>query len=127
MNKSVSLYAPKDRTFSTTKSLLTRVSIAGVVQGTTNHQVWKGIFDEVGLPLDELLKAKGDKNKRKATKQSKLHRSRRKHEVLKIALKDDTNAQREGTKCESGIAMRQFVRQVKSSMSNEHHNPKETP
>ena len=55
MNKSVSSYAPKDRTFSTTNSLLTRVSIAGAVQGANNFQVWTNIFREIRLLLDQLL------------------------------------------------------------------------
>ena len=113
MNKSVSSYAPKDRTFSTTKSLLTRVSIAGAVQGADNLQVWRNIFRKIRLPLDQLLeqfftnmdKHKAAKHKRQATKEGKLRRSSRKHDALKIAHKDDMNAQKQGTKYESGITI----------------------
>ena len=129
MNKSVSSYAPKDRTFSTTKSLLTIVPIAGTVQGFNNLRVWRNIFREIRLPLDQLLeqfftnmdKHKAAKHKRQATKEGKLRRSSRKRDALKITHKDDMDAQKQG------IAMRQMIRQAKTSIANDKRNPKGTP
>ena len=135
MNKSVSSYAPKDRTFSTTKSLLTRVTIAGAVQGTTNLIVWRNVFRKIRLPLDPLLeqffnnmdKHKAAKNKRQSTKEGKLRRSKRKRDALTTAHRDDMQSQKEGTKYESGIAMREKIRNAKTSMANNKRNPQGTP
>ena len=135
MNKSVSSYAPKDRTFSTTKSLLTRVTIAGAVQGTNNLKVWRNVFRKIRLPLDPLLeqfftnmdKHKAAKNKRQSTKEGKLRRSKRKRDALTTAHKDDMQSQKEGTKYESGIAMREMIRKAKTSMANNKRNPQGTP
>ena len=88
INKSVSAYAPKDRTFSTTKALLTRVSVSGAVQGSGNSKVWSSIFEAVGVPIDPVLskqlkntnKYKVSKDKRQASKKGKERRSVNRHE-----------------------------------------------
>ena len=41
LNKSVSSYAPKDRTYSRTNSLDTRIAIAGAIKIVGYYQLWK--------------------------------------------------------------------------------------
>ena len=55
MNKSVTLFTPKDKTFSLTTSLLTRVNIAGAIQNTGNHTLWNQVYDEFNLAFDANL------------------------------------------------------------------------
>ena len=49
MNRSVSSFAPKDRTFSRTMSLQTRVSIAAGVQIAGHYKFWKKVLEAQGI------------------------------------------------------------------------------
>jgi hypothetical protein len=121
MNKSVSAYAPKDRTFSTTKSLLTRVSVPGAVQGSGNSKVWNSIFQEVGVPIDPVLskqlentdKYKVSKDKRQGSKKGKARRSANRHEQLRLTQEQDLRARKDGIAYEADIAMNQAIKIAK--------------
>ena len=135
MNKSVSAYAPKDRTFSTTKSLLTRVSVAGAVQGSGNSKVWNSIYNKVGVPIDPVLskqlentdKYKGSKNKRQGSKKGKARRSANRHEQLRLTQEQDLRARKDGIAYEAGIAMNQAIKIAKQALANEKKMQQQLP
>ena len=56
MNQSVSSYAPKNNTFSKSTSLNVRITIAGTIQVAGYYEVWRRIFDEFQLQIDDNLK-----------------------------------------------------------------------
>ena len=56
LNKSVTCYAPKDRTYSKTNSLDTRVAVAGAIQEVGYYSLWKQIFDFHCVRMDDSFK-----------------------------------------------------------------------
>ena len=104
LNKSVSSYAPKDRTFCSTQSLATRVSIAAAVQIAGYHVFWTGVFRSLNLEVNDNLTAhltQLDRSKEKrriisATKEGKARRSKSRYEKLSHAHKQDMEAQKNG-------------------------------
>ena len=56
MNKSVSAFAPKGKTFSKTESLDTRVCIAAGIQILGHHDFWVLIFEDFGMTADGNLR-----------------------------------------------------------------------
>ena len=56
MNKSVSAFAPKEKTFSKTESLDTRVGIAAGIQILGYHDFWVLIFEDYGMRTDDNLR-----------------------------------------------------------------------
>ena len=56
MNKSVSSFAPKGKTFSRAESLRTRVGIAGGIQELGYALFWREIFEEFDMVMDDDLR-----------------------------------------------------------------------
>ena len=52
MNHSVATLAPKTKTFSKSRSLITRVPLCGATQILGYHEVWSRIFGKIYLTLD---------------------------------------------------------------------------
>ena len=57
MNKSVSCFAPKGKTFSRTESLDTRVGIAGGIQVLEYEMFWAKIFEGFDMIMDNTLRS----------------------------------------------------------------------
>ena len=89
LNKGVTSYAPKDRTFSKTISLDARIAITGATQVCGYQELWKEIFHGNNFDVDDnFLKhleitniVKNNKNRRAAMKEGKARRSRKKKET----------------------------------------------
>ena len=121
MNKSVSAYAPKDRTYCSTPSLSTRVEIAGAVQVAGNHRYWSRVYQKKNLLFDSTLskhlKSIDDKktksNERAATKAGKLRRGRKRLDKLNKAKIDDMKAHKEGLQYEQGVALRKATKNAR--------------
>ena len=81
----------------------------------------KRIFDEVGLPLDQLLgqffltmdKHKAVKNKRQATKEGKLRRNAKRTVEIKMLYKQDMADQSAGITYEAGIGLKNAKETIK--------------
>ena len=56
MNKGVASYAPKDKTYSTTMSLVTRVEMAGAVQIGAYQRYWEQVYSKNNLTVDKTLR-----------------------------------------------------------------------
>ena len=97
MNKSVSAYAPKGKTFCTTDSLKVRVSVAGAIQVKGYEYTWDNIFTRSNLKMNQALQAvlqtmddrKGRKREVANTKLGKRKRSAAKYEKT-YSLKFDS-------------------------------------
>ena len=134
MNKSVSAYAPKGKTFCTTDSLKARVSVAGAIQVKGYEYTWDNIFTRSNLKMNQSLQTvlqtmddrKGRKREVANTKLGKRKRSAAKYEKYNKALKDDMTAQRDGTNYGQGIAMKQASKQAKTNRSATRRNPSGT-
>ena len=128
-------YAPKDRTFSRTQSLHTRISIAAAVQVCGYFKLWSRIFEELNVPMDEIFArhlrimdtVKSKKNARAATKEGKSRRSKKRREKLKRAQELDKEAQKVGLAYESGIALSEAKKAVNEELANAKRNPPGTP
>ena len=128
-------YAPKDRTFSRTQSLHTRVSIAVAVQVCGYFKSWSQILEELNVPMDEnfaqqfriIDTVKYKKNARAATKEGESRRSRKRREKLKRAQELDKEAQKVGLAYESGIALSEVKKAVNEELANAKRNPPGTP
>ena len=135
MNKSVSCFAPKGKTFSRTESLDARVGIAGGIQVLGYEQFWQEIFEEVNMTLDDNLRAflrnlqkrKDAKNKLARSKAEKSRRSNQRHNKMKDELRKDMEAQKNGMLYETGIAVKQVQRGARHLASAQSRNPKGTP
>ena len=135
LNKSVSSYAPKDRTFCSTKSLMTRVSIAAGVQVQGYHIFWNEVFSNLNLDLNRNLSGhleKLDKNKEtrkriSATKEGKIRRSKSRYDKLSQAHRQDIDAQKNNTHYESGVAMKRAKMIAQSNNTKDIRNPPGTP
>ena len=135
LNKSVASYAPKDRTFSRTQSLHTRVSIAVAVQVCGYFKSWSQILEELNVPMDEnfaqqfriIDTVKYKKNARAATKEGESRRSRKRREKLKRAQELDKEAQKVGLAYESGIALSEVKKAVNEELANAKRHPPGTP
>ena len=55
MNKSAVSYAPKEKTYCTTTSLVTRIEMAGAVQIGEYHRFWDKVYTRNDLVLDKTL------------------------------------------------------------------------
>ena len=90
MNTSVSSYAPKNKHYSGTDSLLTRVGIAGACQVLGFAALWTKVYEAYETNIDpnllSILTMRDEKkvksNARVGTKQGKSKRSRNKHEKI---------------------------------------------
>ena len=116
MNKSVSAFAPKGKTFSRTESLDTRVSVAAGIQVLGYEIFWEKVFDAFELVMDnklrlflrQLQKKKDRKRGKASTTAGKYRRSKRKHDKVKEDIRQDMFSQAEGTNYETGIAFKRI-------------------
>ena len=114
MNTSVSSYAPKNKHYSGTDSLLTRVGISGACQVVGYAAFWTKVYRACGTDIDpnllSILSSRDEKkaknNTRAGTKQGKSKRSRKKHEKINKTQKEYTEAYSLGLQYEAGIALR---------------------
>ena len=82
LNKSATAYALKDKSYSRTQSLYTRISITGALNNVGYNKLRKGIYEGVELSVDENLNnhlnmLDGQKIKRGERAKMKEGRSRR--------------------------------------------------
>ena len=132
MNKSVSAYALKDRTFS--KTLLTRVTVTGTMQGSDNEKVWPRVVKQVDPPFDQILsrrlantdRTKSSKVRRQASKKGKSRRSANRHKKVACGTRTGHSIKKEGIAYEAGIAMKNAMKAAGQSVSNKQRNPKGT-
>jgi len=114
MNTSVSSYAPKNKHYSGTDSLLTRVGIAGACQVIGFAAFWTKVYQAYETDIDpnllSILSSRDEKkvknNARAGTKQGKSKRSRKKHEKINKTQKEYTEGYSAGLQYEAGIALR---------------------
>ena len=91
MNRSVSAFAPKDRTFCRTMSLETRVGIAAAVQIVGHYQFWNMVLDKFGITmgksLEKILKKRDVENyfRREYRSRPEVKRKRKHGETTKIS------------------------------------------
>jgi hypothetical protein len=134
MNKSVTSFAPKDKTFSLTTSLLTRVNIAGAMHNKGNHTVWNEVYDRFNLAFDANLsnnllridRKKNNQAKAAATREGKLRRGRKRLEKMQTAQRQDIKAQKEGLEYTQGVALRQATKDAKANNTFKTRNPEGT-
>ena len=113
LNKSVSAYAPKHKTYSLTKSLEARVSIAGATQIQGYRSTWNHLYDHFQLTFDSTfenslsnLDATKKRNRdRAASKEGKLRRTAAKIQKLNKVHKQDMEDQKKGLVYQAGIAI----------------------
>ena len=104
MNKSVTSFTLKDKTFSLTTSLLTRVNISRTIQNTGNYSLWNQVYHQFNLSFDKNLSnnlkridtKKSSQSKAAATREEKLRRGRKRLEKLQTAQRQDIKAQKQG-------------------------------
>ena len=133
MNQSVASYAPKNKTYSKSTSLLVRVNIAAAVQIIGHASLWRRIFIEFGLTIDanlkDILTAKDKKKMRKKikdqTKEGKTVRSTVKYENLAAGHKAQMADLQKGDQYESGIAVAAARKSIKAAPKR-NEGPKET-
>ena len=91
MNRSVSAFTPKDRTFCRTMSLETRVGIAAAVQIVGHYQFWNMVLDKFGITmgksLEKILKKRDVENyfRREYRSIPEVKRKRKHGETTKIS------------------------------------------
>ena len=132
MNQSVASYAPKNKTYSKSTSLLCRVHIAAAVQIIGHASLWRRIFMDFGLIFDANLKdiliAKDKKKMRKKikdqTKEGKTVRSTVKYENLAAGHKAQMADLQKGDQYESGIAVA-AARKIIKATPKRNEGPKE--
>ena len=135
LNRSVSAYAPKDRTYSKTESLMTRVDIAAAIHNVGHETFWRRIFRVLNLHFDDnlvrflrSLDVRKQKQKlRAATKEGKSRRSKSRCEKYSTALKSHIRDHREGMEYESGIAIKKATKIAKYLSNTTARNPEGTP
>ena len=113
MNRSVSAFAPKDRTFCRTMSLETRVGIAAAVQIVGHYQFWNMVLHKFGITmgksLEKILKKRDVDNyfRREYRSRPEVKRKRKHGETTKISkgVRDREKQISLGT-YKSGVAIR---------------------
>ena len=134
MNKSVSAFAPKGKTFSRTESLDTRVGVAAGIQVLGYELFWDKVFhafdlvmdDKLRLFLRQLQKKKDRKRQKASTTAGKYRRTKRKHDKLREDVKQDMLSQAEGTHYETGIAFKRIKKRALTQNASNVRNPKGT-
>ena len=114
MNTSVSSYAPKNKHYSGTDSLLTRVGIAGACQVIGYAAFWTKVYQAYLADIDpnllSILSLRDEKklksNAHAGTKEGKSKRSRKNHEKINKTQKEYTEGYAAGLQYEAGIALR---------------------
>jgi len=122
MNTSVSAYAPKNKTYSMTQSLDTRVAIAAGVQILGYYQFWKRIFSEFDTEVDANLGAilqrrdiiKGKKSLSEGSIEGKKRKADGKYTKFEKAQKEALDSHSAGLHYESGLALAAAVKKVKN-------------
>ena len=123
MNNSVSSYAPKSRTYSTTNSLEARVNIAAATQVIGYEKFWGKIFNEFQLSMDDneihVLQYKDNrklkKKTRQQTKEGKRNRSKLKYKSLADNHKQQMIDCKNGHKYETGISISEARKSLKDT------------
>ena len=123
MNHSVAAIAPKNKTFSKSSSLLTRVMLCAGAQIIGHHELWNRIFMKFDLKLDEnlsryLMKRDENKSKRQifqATKIYKSYRSKKRYDKYAEAHADQLEEVKTGAQYESGVALKTAKKTLKSA------------
>ena len=131
LNKSVSSYAPKDRTFSTTKSLKTRVDIAASVQVSGQSVLWNRTLPRFNVKVNPTLDRhfrqmdvrKENKRRIARTNEGKIRRNKKRYEKFNNAFKLDQQAQKEGTHYQSGVATKKATKIARNLTTNSNRNP----
>ena len=91
MNRSVSSFAPKDRTFSRSMSLTTRVSIAARVQLVGHYKYWEMMLERQGIKMSSALetllreKDKNSEHRREYRRRPDVKRRENKGDTEKIS------------------------------------------
>ena len=132
MNTSVAALAPKNKTYSMSESLRTRVAIAAGCQIVGFAKFWSICCQSLGFQIDSNLlslleardKTKRNKNVRSSTKKGKASRSNLKYEKYNSAFKKQQDGHKEGMGYKSGIAA---VAAKKNLPTAKDRNPKGTP
>ena len=135
LNKSVSAYAPKHKTYSLTKSLEARVTIAASTQIDGYYNFWREAYDHFRLYFDDAFAANLrtlDRNKNRkrvlaASKEGKRKRLKVKHTKLTDTHKQDMEDRKRDLIYQSGVAMRDAQKVVKRSLAENERNPPGTP
>ena len=123
MNNSVSSYAPKSRTYSTTDSLEARVNIAAATQVIGYEKFWGKIFNEFQLSMDDnlihVLQYKDNRKLKKKscqqTKEGKRNRSKLKYKSLADNHKQQMIDCKNGHKYETGISISEARKSLKDT------------
>ena len=133
LNTSVSFYAPKNKTYSTTQSLDTRVAIAAGVQILGYSGFWCRVFEMFEMTVDDNLLqsliqrdlAKTNKTKREQSKEGKMRKSDGKYKKFNKAQQEALDSYSAGLGYESGLALSAAIKEIKDSPVE--RNPKGTP
>jgi hypothetical protein len=113
MNKKVSKYAPKNRTYSRTLSLRSRVCMAVGTDGAGTKRFFEKVFREAGIPVNKktstfLKKVTAREEKKKEYQKKRTVKFRRaRNQKLKTAkgMQDNAEARRQGQDYGTGIAI----------------------
>ena len=113
LNKSAMNKAPKERTYSMSMSLTTRILIVAAVQIVGQVAFWTKVLSLLGLsmdpPLREMLEAKDKMREYKRSysqrKENKRKRMENINEQIKQGIEDEKKAIAEGKNYSSGIAI----------------------
>ena len=135
MNTSVASYAPKTKTFCKTKSLETRVGIAAGIMIVGYEKLWRMIYDELGLEMDNdlihSLRLRDSKKNRKAAGQKTKSGKRKRREGEYARNKEKHAAQmydmKTGKTYGAGIAMKAAKKTASKETSAAARNPEGTP
>ena len=133
MNTSVSCYAPKNKTYSLTESLDTRVAIAAGVQILGYHDFWRRLFSEFNMEMDDNLESilqrrdivKFNKTQKEQSIEGEKSKADGKYTKFAKAQKEALDSHSAGLSYESGLALAAAVKQVKNLQGV--RNPKGTP
>ena len=133
MNTSVSYYAPKNKTYSKTQSLDTRVAIAAGVQILGYLAFWMRVFTAFELDMDDNLRKslqyrdnkKQNKTIQEQSKQGKMKKSSGKYAKYASAQKQALDSHSAGLGYESGLALASAIKKIKDAPIT--RNPKGTP
>ena len=131
LNRSVSSLAPKDRTFSKTESLQTRVAIAAAIKNVGHERFWEIIFKRLHISFDQNIRKflrsldiQREKQRIRAnTKIGKSKRSKNRTEKLSSVMKTHLRDQKDGIQYETGIAMKQATKIAKNISNTSTRNP----
>ena len=135
MNRSVSSFAPKDRTFCRTMSLQTRVSIAAGVQILGHYEFWNQVLTELGLTMsmsmETILKRRDRANAHRQLYRRRVDvkRKKRNPDVVKIneGIEERKRKIKDGT-YSSGIAIaaeqqaKEIIKKVSDAAKQQNKN-----